>query len=209
MHYFQRLSAPKSCSAALFRHKQIFEKGVACISHTQVDGYYRCLLIMSADKVQAMLRSMHGRPDAWFKQQIAAIDDPSLENGGSVCDAGSAESRLALVSPLAPVVEQRGFARQICNSGDGSSSRKVYFDNFTGTRAGDVQRGFVHCPHHPSCIRYRPVVRETVREFCTEMYAWMRVGSRGDLDSKAKHLAYECSAAEKSACELLLVMTPF
>ena len=72
-----------------------------------------------------------------------------------------------------------------------------------------MQRGFVKCDSHDSCIRYVPV-KGAKEDFVAEMYAWRMHGKDSDdRSAKSSHLQHKPSIEVVQAVKEHLVMEDF
>ena len=210
---------PCSYFAALLHSHVVFSKGVPAIQHCKSDAYYKCLLKLSAEHLATMLAGMEGQGNAYFDLMLKnlAVHDAKPELDAEVeeeeqpaplpiSDADILE--LGALLEDASVAQTEGLARQCVDIGEGTDSLKIWFDNFSGGSGGvaSTQRGFCNCCEH-GCIKYKPVIAETLEEFCAWMYAWFK--HRGSCDSKAAHLRFAPSLEQCVEARLALRLKPF
>ena len=218
--YQAGLKQPIAYFACLLQAEAVVAKNVCEIRHGALDGYYRALITMeSGPRLQSLLQDMDGKSNNWFLQYASCSDG----GGDGNCESDSNEAAGPAAIMDAPfigdtgaacsvlfdsVVKSDGFARQHVDLGPGTTSCKVYFDNFTGSGPGSLkQRGFLTCCKH-NCIRYKPVGdNETLHEFCLRSYAWS-IGADKCQD-KPSHLAYEPPESELDDLRGKLRVSPF
>lgn len=186
------LSRPLSYFAVLLRRSEVADKGVQSIPHTAVDAFYRCLLLLPARKVQAMLRGGVGKSSAFYVEQLRAagplalqhdahlaIEDGLAVEGDAQPDGGILPLPPLMVGELPPAWT-RVRAKLPCGY-----SLRVYFDHFS--HSSSVQRGFVNCSAHPSCIKYEFVTSAPDKAtFVAKIVAWERLGE--GMSTKEEHL---------------------
>ena len=150
------------------------------------DGYYKCLLVLPAEKLLQMLADMDGQSNEWFNMHLQGIADAGLSDDDILAIADAEPAAGAPDAGIQGAVAIALLSRCTVDAGDDTRSIKVYFDNCTH-QSGE-QRGWMGCLHHDACIRYKFVSGATRHQFCAEMYAWHEAGDR--LTSKAQHLEH-------------------
>ena len=159
---------------------------------------------LPADRLAAALADEAGRGHDWFDQKVWEYRQDVLCDGvdSSDSDEGVAvpSAPLALPPPLIVLAEEEsilprsvaasvGYSRVMCDIGDGTPVRKVYF-----THDGrSAQRGFIDCTRH-TCIKYRTVGCDSKEWFCASLYLWETEGCKiyGD-GQRGPHLEWEPS----------------
>ena len=177
---------------------------------------------MSSEQLAVLLAAMENKPDAWFKAQLGALEEPDgPDHGGPrggdrdwdidvdpvIPLPGGVEVPLPLVVPAD--IEERfvGWTRKLCHTGPESEQLQIYFDNGT-TRSG-FQQSWLTCLIHPEgCIRWRKAFG-TQRRFCSYMYAWHTCGRRPEVTSRSLHMGLEPSETFVDAIERDLIMADF
>jgi hypothetical protein len=211
--YRPNIAQPLSYFVCLSEAATLFHKGVKKIRHGATDGYYRCLLRLDSEALQAMLQFLetHHRPNNWFrdllKEHPAALqdEDPVVVEPSYALPATPEQPLLALPWPdIAPTM---GWNRSLVHIGEGSRRLKVYFDHFS--HQSSIQRGWVDCWTHANCIRYVFVHGDKDR-FLANMYQWQLDGEHEEIgDSKHNHLKHEPADADVELIRHSLVTAEF
>ncbi len=173
-------------------------KNVEAIHHWKTDMYYRCLLLLDADRLRAMLEAMAGNADNWFRDQLKDVVD-SIDSlsvaGGEHEDVAAlpALSAPAGASGFGDVVQSSGFTRAVVNAPDLPSVR-VYFDH--GSHQSGRHRGWVDCgvDSHLNCIHYEFVGSSSRKDLLALMHPWYLAGPH--CTDKRLLLAYMPSSQE-------------
>ena len=206
------LSQPLSYFAVLLSRDEVLRKGINGVRHGAPDNYYRCLLLLSAEACQAMIRDAAGKDDAWFRARLASAPDAMEEATDSLLDVEAVEEFTSeadavrmdvLMLPIS--VSSALWSRCKVDLGEGIDAIKVYFDNCT--HQFGRQRGWVNCSHH-GCIKYE-FVKWTKEYFMSFMYCWHSHGSDLDLPNKQLHLSFSPSEDDVLACVRRLRLRPF
>ena len=178
--------------------KTIYTKGWPTISHYQSDQYYRCLILMDANKLTQLVGQLDGKRDSWFRDRLKdiGIDEEAeaaraLESGGDdggVDGPGALEDGVDVPPPPEEIaVDFMGWQRQACVPRPGATPLRVYFDHGSG---GNQQRAWLTCLLHDGCIRWRTCAGDQ-RRFLSYMCAWHAAGEQPEYNSKALHMAME------------------
>ena len=153
-----------------------------------------------------MLKDAELEPESEVDQEMLAIDENVPVEQLAILDG--VPDLMDFDSVLPFFVQPQGLSRQLVDMGEGTEELKVYFDHFSGGAGGHstVQRGFVYCVLH-GCIKYRPVVNESLAEFCGWFLAWTI--HRAESASKPDHLNFVPSATQIAHVREHMRMKPF
>lgn len=195
---------------ALIRLRSLFEKGCKLVYHGRPQSYYECLLAFDDlsdfhdDPRRLMwnqrqfLDLLHGRPviDSapdpicdFEADADAEVEPLPLEDIGGGVDALPPPALPALrrVDALAPVLagaDALGEALRPIELVVGEHAYSVRFDYFS--HSSRIQRGYIHCPCHRACFRYRQVTHFRDRKaLCAYLIAWCELGVTGDITREA------------------------
>ena len=193
--------AGKSTSyyACLLQRDNIFKKGLTGILHSRTDNYYKCLLLLDADRLMKFLTEHDACPgDQTCRDMLKDVDaDDSDDNTDHVQPIEMLEPATRLLPVEDGHVDHElqvdtWMRKIIIDNRDPNITLKVHFDG--SSHSSGIQRGWANCDVH-QCIRYRQIDRsEDQLDFCAEMYMWFK--KRHDYHDKPQHLDYVPSRAE-------------
>ena len=206
--YLLDTKRPNSYFLALLSASRIGAKGVTAIPHNKGDAYYKVLLNCTDEET---LLALADCPEQSIPWHVSIEEDGNLEEvsvPAATIDSAFAAGPLFFDADniVQSVVETQGFARQIADSGPGTESCKIYFDNYSGSSNGAFQRGFMNCPTH-CCIRYSQTGADTIEQYCAKALLWYK--HREVFLTKSEHLAWQPSEAEVLEQLLTLRLQPF
>lgn len=197
LRYKAEITKPASYFAALSSRAQIFQKGVPSISHNMTDGYYRCLILASAAKLQHVLANMAGKDDAWFVESLKSATSANvLAIEDMPGDQADVDALSAITDGIAPYMLPEDtlggdWCRCIAALTPDGPAHKIWFDNCSS--ASGKKRGFTNCAVH-GCIKYKHT-EGSFREFLTAMCLWHAHCDGREL-TREQHLQYWPSADE-------------
>ena len=191
--FLLELRRPASYFLVLLKLDEVLGKGVASVPHDAVDYFYRCLLRLNAEQLEAVLRVGEATDEFYRKELKAGL--PAIEDDGVGEEAAAADGNGAPVPIAGPLdvsgtrVWKRCLVSVPADADGDPPAHKVYFDSQLHSSG---QRGFIQCPredHGRACIMHCYTEGFGSRaEFAAAMHRWASMASGEGCATRSQHL---------------------
>jgi len=170
--FSQALSKPVAYFACLNDIDDVFAKGVVSVGHAQKSGYYRCLLLLSGDRLASAL-AIEDLEEKDYKLLLQDVTDPDPDCEPPALEdlpEGFRGDALPIWPAEGHAIKEEKSSRSIVRC-PGFDDLKVYFDHLSGSSA--IQQGFAVCNDCGVC-RWKTTNKADARAYFATMLAWQR-----------------------------------